>query len=537
MSKNIVFSLVLALVFAVNLRTFAQTSDSGTYVVYVGDQAVADEIYASEKLSDGSVRTVSKVGATTYITTTKNDKPIEFAIESNGSKVLTTTFASGEAKTKIGEQPEKILKSEATVITENNVWSNFINLLAQYDGKKSGAQNLTVFLPSRMLNLAVVLEKVENKDFKMNDRTFTLSKYKLTHTESGLELIIWADKSNVPYLIDIPAQQAQIVRKGFEEIRKTAAPTESKTAMKTFSGEFSSEEVAFPNGSNTLAGTLIAPLNGKKTFPALVIVTGSGGQDRDGSTIFNLYKQIAESLARAGVAVLRVDDRGNGKSTIDMKKAADTSYRDLISDSRAAFDYLKTRKEIDRAKIGFIGHSEGATTALTLASENKDTAAIVLLAGGSRPVNEIVIEQELYQRAWQETADVSDKTKVTPIVRHINNQFEAAKQAQNVNDAKLSWYRDHLAANPVRLAAAVKCPAFIVQGERDALVLSYHSIELAKALFNGGNRDVSLRILPNLTHIFTPISGNPQENSKISEELLRVLQNWAFSKLVEKPTL
>jgi hypothetical protein len=78
MCKNIVFSLVFALVFAISLRTFAQTTDSGTYVVYVGDQAAADEIYASEKLSDGSVRTVSKVGATTYITTTKNDKPIEY---------------------------------------------------------------------------------------------------------------------------------------------------------------------------------------------------------------------------------------------------------------------------------------------------------------------------------------------------------------------------------------------------------------------------------------------------------------------------
>jgi dienelactone hydrolase len=535
MCKNIVFSLVFALVFAISLRTFAQTTDSGTYVVYVGDQAAADEIYASEKLSDGSVRTVSKVGATTYITTTKNDKPIEFAIESNGSKILTTTFASGEAKTKIGEQPEKILKSEATVITENNVWSNFINLLAQYDAKKSGAQNLTAFLPSRMLNLAVVLEKVENKDFKTNDRTISLSKYKLTHTESGLELIIWADKSNVPYLIDIPAQQAQIVRKGFEEIRKTAAPTELKTAMKTFSGDFKSEEVVFPNGSNTLAGTLTVPVNGKKTFPALVIITGSGGQDRDGSTIFNLYKQIAESLARAGVAVLRVDDRGSGKSTIDMTKAADTSYRDLISDSRAAFDFLKTRKEIDRAKIGLIGHSEGAETALTIASEDKSVAAVVLMAGVSGAVDEGLEEQELYQRALQGTLNAADKTKIMPLARMLLNQFEAAKLPQNATNAKLDWFRQHLASNPSALAANVKCPVLILQGERDAQVLAYHSIKLAKVLSNSGNKDVSLRIFPNLTHLFTPISDKPEESSKISADLLLTLQNWANATLVDKP--
>ncbi len=533
MNKQIVMAILFALVFTINGQTFAQIKDSGTYIVYVGSQPVAEENYMSEKLTDGSVRTVSVVAATTFITTTVNDKPLEFAIETNGAKVLKTTFANGEAKTKIGEQPEKITKTEATVITENNVWSNFINLLAQYDAKKGGAQNFNAFLPSQALNLSVILEKVETKDYKLNNQTTSLSKYKLVHTKSGLEIIIWADKSNIPFLIDIPSQQAQIVRKGFEEIRETTAML--KTAMKTFSGEFTSEEVSFPNGEITLAGTLTLPKNDKKTFPAIVIITGSGGQDRDGLTLFNLYKQIAESLSKAGAAVLRVDDRGIGKSTIISGKAAETSYRDLISDSRAAFDYLTTRKEIDKAKIGLLGHSEGAETALTIASEDKRVAAIVLMAGMSRPTNEGVSEQEIYQRALQETVNASDKTKVMPIAQIFINQFEAAKLPQNSTNAKLAWFREHLASNPSLLAAKVKCPVLIVQGERDALVLAYHSIELAKALSSSGNKEVSLRILPNLTHIFTPVTDNPQEAAKVSEEMLRTVQNWMNATLVEKP--
>ena len=139
MKKHIILAMLLLLASAASRLTFAQTKDSGTYIVYVGSQVVAEENYVSEKLADGTVKTVSKVAATTYITTTGRDKPIEFTIEANGAKVLTTTFTGGEAKTLIGEQPEKIVKTAATVITENNVWSNFINLLGQYDEKKGGA--------------------------------------------------------------------------------------------------------------------------------------------------------------------------------------------------------------------------------------------------------------------------------------------------------------------------------------------------------------------------------------------------------------
>ncbi len=150
MNKQNITALLFIVVFALCNQTFAQMKDTGTYIVYVGSQTVAEENYTSEKLADGTVKTVSKVATTTFTTTTRNDKPVEFTIEANGAKVLTTTFAAGEAKTLIGEQPAKIIKTDATVITENNVWSNFINLLAQYDRKKAARKRSSHFCPANL---------------------------------------------------------------------------------------------------------------------------------------------------------------------------------------------------------------------------------------------------------------------------------------------------------------------------------------------------------------------------------------------------
>ncbi|MDQ3063985.1 MAG: hypothetical protein M3R14_14160, partial [Acidobacteriota bacterium] len=178
MNKQNITALLFIIVFVLCNQTFAQMKDTGTYIVYVGSQAVAEENYTSEKLADGTVKTVSKVATTTFTTTTRRDKPVEFTIEANGAKVLTTTFAGGEVKTLIGEQPAKIIKTDATVITENNVWSNFINLLAQYDRKKGGAQSFVAFLPSQSLTFPVSLEKTDAKDFKLKNQTISLSRYR-----------------------------------------------------------------------------------------------------------------------------------------------------------------------------------------------------------------------------------------------------------------------------------------------------------------------------------------------------------------------
>ena len=98
---------------------------------------------------------------------------------------------------------------------------------------------------------------------------------------------------------------------------------------------------------------------------------------------------------------------------------------------------------------------------------------------------------------------------------------------------KLAWFREHAFSNPSALAQKTTCPVLIVQGERDALVLPAHAIALANAFAVGGNTNVSLRILPDLTHLFTPVAGVKEETEKTSDELLKTLQNWANATLLK----
>ena len=121
---------------------------------------------------------------------------------------------------------------------------------------------------------------------------------------------------------------------------------------------YTTEEVTFRNGEQQLAGTLTIPKGAGAPHPAAILITGSGGQDRDGTGVANIYRLIAERLSSNGVAVLRADDRGVGKSTPLANKAS--SYRDLVADTRAAFEYLLTRGDIDKNRVALVGHSEGA---------------------------------------------------------------------------------------------------------------------------------------------------------------------------------
>ncbi|MCK4594324.1 alpha/beta hydrolase, partial [bacterium] len=141
---------------------------------------------------------------------------------------------------------------------------------------------------------------------------------------------------------------------------------------------YDTEEVSIELEGLTLAGTLSKPPT-EGPHPAVILITGSGAQTRDEEVFgFKIFKVIADHLTRQGLAVLRCDDRGTGGST-----GGDTNPTtfDLAGDVRGQMDYLKTRPEIDRGKIGLGGHSEGSIIAGMVAADFPDVAFIVLLGG------------------------------------------------------------------------------------------------------------------------------------------------------------
>lgn len=141
----------------------------------------------------------------------------------------------------------------------------------------------------------------------------------------------------------------------------------------------------------TLAGTLTLPRDSLK-HPAVVLITGSGTQDRNEQVFgFKIFGIIADYLTRSGIAVLRCDDRGFGKST---GKTDSATTKEFADDARAQVAYLKTRTEVDTSRIGFLGHSEGGLIATMVAADSPGIAFVVLMAGPALPGEDILLAQQ-----------------------------------------------------------------------------------------------------------------------------------------------
>jgi len=180
------------------------------------------------------------------------------------------------------------------------------------------------------------------------------------------------------------------------------------------------EEVTFTNIKDnvTLAGTLTLPKQGGSNYPVVLLITGSGAQDRNEELLGHKpFSVLADYLTRNGIAVLRYDDRGTGAST---GKFNGSTTQNFAADAAAAFAYLKTRKEINPKKIGLLGHSEGGTIAPLVAEANPDVAFIVMLAGTAIAGDELMMLQN-YLLGKANGMPEEELTKLGAINRKIYN--------------------------------------------------------------------------------------------------------------------
>jgi alpha-beta hydrolase superfamily lysophospholipase len=500
---------------------------SGTYTMFVGGNAVSTENYTLVTGSDHRLRAEAEIsvrgGKQKTTTDISQDRPISFTAQAGETKMISATFDGPAVKLQIAGQKERQLTTKASVILENAVWHHLIFLFKQYDAQKGGRQSFTAFLPSQALDFGVQIEPVMTPSLEIDGKKVDAMRYRVM-ANSNLVFDVWTDSFQVPLVILIEAQGVKVVRQGSERladmITKPATPD-----------GYLSEEVTFRNGDLSLAGTLTLPKGGTKPYPVALIISGSGSQDRDGSVgAFNLYRQIADHLSSNGVAVLRHDDRGAGKSA--MPKTP-TTYRDLINDSRAAIQFLRGRSEIDPDRIVLIGHSEGGTTASIIASEDAKIAAIALLAGATLAnLDQLLLEQTIYQMALERPFNPQEQEKFPEIVRWLIKQFDEAKAGRPDSTAVdlHEYLRQHLALNQAETYKRIHCPVLILQGERDALVLAHHAVAAAKALTDAGNKQVLLRIFPNLSHCFTPspLDRNleAEKKNQISPEALESIAKW-----------
>jgi len=300
------------------------------------------------------------------------------------------------------------------------------------------------------------------------------------------------------------------------------------------------EDVSYENKVQgvTLAATLTIP-QGKGPFPAVVLITGSGPQDRDESLLGHKpFLILSDYLTRHGIAVLRADDRGVGKSTGVFSQA---TTADFATDTEAGLAYLKTRSEIDPHKIGLIGHSEGGVIAPMVAARNQDVVFIVMMAGTGVPGDQVIVAQgEAIDIANGKKPDDAAKRaamqrEIVHLIETENDQAVLEKEIREkmagqgteaqigmeIKQFRSVWFRYFLAYDPATALRRVTCPVLALNGSLDKQVLPDQNLPaIRKALEEAGNKHFEIDELPGLNHLFqTAKTGSPAEYAQIEETM------------------
>ena len=327
-------------------------------------------------------------------------------------------------------------------------------------------------------------------------------------------------------------------------------------------------EVEYDNGDKSvhLAATLSYPKTGGP-FTTIIMITGSGQQDRDETILGHKpFAVIADYLTQNGYAVLRVDDRGKGKSKGDLNKA--TSL-DFANDVITSIHFAETLKQVNKNKIGLIGHSEGGFIAPIVYTKCPEISFIISLAGTGVSGADILFKQQTdpvkglvsaeafaaYEKLTLGTLNLikdNEQLKDSALLAIIRNQFaewkkgysEAILTSLNAKNASPEqygfqvmtelrpWFRYFIATDPAHYWSQVHCPVLILNGEKDIQVYPEQNTKaITAALINAGNKNFKVNIFPGLNHLFQHCTiCTVQEYGKLTEtfstDVLSYIKEW-----------
>lgn len=378
--------------------------------------------------------------------------------------------------------------------------------------------------------------------FKENHLMFIFPKFKIEYNGDFINNKIEGTFSQSGH--DFPL----IFSRGLIEKKTNSRPQEPRSPY-----SYNVEDVQFKNAKANinLAGTLTLPKEGNQ-FPVVVLISGSGPQNRNEELLGHKpFLVLSDFLTKNGIAVLRYDDRGVGKSEGKFETA---TTHDFAADAEAAIVYLKTRKDINIKKIGLIGHSEGGIIAPIIASRSKDVAFIVMMAGTGLPGNEILLEQYklIGQARGVDVSEMQDDLSVN------KQAFDMIKKSKDVNQLKSDltvfftlefdkdknmslpegvskemfiqeqinqltspWMINFIKYDPAQALKKTKCPVLAIIGQNDLQVPAGSNLSaIQKWLKKAGNKDATVKELPGLNHLFQESkTGSPDEYANIEQTI------------------
>ena len=370
--------------------------------------------------------------------------------------------------------------------------------------------------------------------------------------------------ANVTSAARVIALAAALVVTAMLVDRASAAPLPpQEAAIASAPRPYTGQEVTFRNdrGPVNLAGTLSLP-NGKGPFPAVLLIAASGPEGRDeeagGHRVFVV---LADHLLHEGIAVLRYDKRGVGSSSGTFATA---SFEDLVSDAAVAFRYLKGRPEVDRHRVGIIGHSEGGSIAPAVAAGDQEVAFVVAMAGSGLRGEFRITEMQAYmakesgassgqqamiralcQKIFRTVKGTPDDAVANERISALIDEANAAKvlteeQAKGTRQLMtVKFVRQELNDDPIKYLKSVHVPVLALVGSLDRIVPPEPYVAAMRPVLNTipGSK---VQILPGLNHLMqTARTGSPREFSVIKESIsplaLQVIGDWVGAQVKPAP--
>lgn len=324
---------------------------------------------------------------------------------------------------------------------------------------------------------------------------------------------------------------------------------------------FHEEQVSYTNGAGiSLAGTLTLPA-GTAPFPAVVLVAGAGPQTRDYVVAGHaLYREMAANLALRGLAVLRADKRGVGRSAGSYEQA---TLADFADDAEAAVAYLAKRKEIDPRHIGLLGHDEGGVVAPLAASRSNPDFLVILAGDTSKGEDTLLLQSRLMGKAAGLSEEAIDQNvelqeRAFAIVRQkdravaegqLEDLYDRHPAAQALSPAEREaavqflnspWLRYFLDYDPAPALANVRCPIRALYGVEDLEVPADPNFGQLGEILGGRNHDFCLTTQPGMNHLFQRAkTGLPDLYASLADAMPRSvaddIANWILFHTAPKP--
>jgi len=333
---------------------------------------------------------------------------------------------------------------------------------------------------------------------------------------------------------------------------------------------YTSEDLLYYNADSSIRyGATITIPKGDGPFPAVLLITGSGQQNRDEELLGHKpFAVIADYLTNKGYVVLRVDDRGMGQTTGEVHHA---TTRDFANDATVSFNYLLSRKEVDKKKAGLLGHSEGGMIAEMMAAENKNVDFIIMMAGPGEKIAQLMTEQNgallqtkgisqvsidkylvLYSKMVHTAISIGDsdrlRTAITeevkdwkyktpgPVVVSITGIHDETSEAAYIDlITKLfahPWWHYFLGYDPESDLEKISCKVLAMNGDKDMQVVAKNNLQgLREALAKSKSKDYEIKLMPGLNHLFQTchtctFSEYQQLEETVAPIALQTMSDW-----------